>query len=289
LKAGYVTPPIVVTGASGFAGRNLVRYLDAQGIATVALARRAIALPVSANVSVQAVSSYAEYVPPAGSVLIHLAEPPHIASVDAKGQAHIDQMVGQASALLARNYRRTIYASSATVYGDGSDSPWTPERPLAESPKVYAQAKLAVERLFLSARGAVARVTNLYGPGMASSTIFADILGQLGQPGPVTIREATPIRDYLWVHDAAAAFAAMALHERSGIYNVASGSVIACGDLAHLILRLAGESGREVVAKQPPRHSVLRIDVEKTKRDLAWSPKVSLETGIEVLLKSEVP
>lgn len=280
-----MTSPIVITGASGFAGRRLVRYLARRGISAIALARQPNAVSASANVQVETVAAYADFVPPAGSVLIHLAEPPHITSVDAKGQAHIEQMEKQASALLARNYRRAIYASSATVYGDSSDASWTPDRPLAGSPKVYAQSKLAVEKLFLAAGGSVARVTNLYGPGMATTTIFADILAQLGKPGPVMVREATPVRDYLWIDDAAAAFTAMALGKRPGIYNVASGSVIACGDLAKLILALAGEPQRAVLAKHPARHSVLRIDIEKTKRDLQWSPTIDLETGISKLLK----
>ena len=155
------------------------------------------------------------------------------------------------------------------------------------TPKARPISKLAVEKLFLAVGGTVARVTNLYGPGMATTTIFADILAQLGKPGPVTIREVTPVRDYLWSDDAAAAFTAMALSEKSGIYNVASGTVIACGDLANLILKLAGESRREVLAKHPARHSVLRIDIEKIKRDLQWSPTVDLETGIKLLLKPE--
>jgi nucleoside-diphosphate-sugar epimerase len=122
---------------------------------------------------------------------------------------------------------------------------------------------------------------------MATTTIFADILAQLGKPGPVMVREVTPVRDYLWIDDAAAAFTAMALGKKNGIYNVASGTVIACGDLANLILKLAGEPRREVLAKHPARHSVLRIDIEKTRRDLLWSPTVDLETGIKMLLKPE--
>ena len=283
-----MTPPIIVTGASGFAARHLLRYLAHQRIAAIALTRRPNAVPVLANVRVETVAVYSDFIPPDGGVLVHLAEPPHITSVDAKGQAHIEQMMEQASALLSRNYRRVVYASSATVYGDNSDIPWTPDQPLAESPKVYAQSKLAVERLFLAAGGVVARATNLYGPGMATTTIFADILAQLGKPGPVLIREVTPVRDYLWVGDAAAALTAMALGVQSGIYNVASGSAVSCGDLARMILTLAGEAGREVLASQPARYSVLRIDIEKTKRDLRWSPAVDLETGIRMLLKPEI-
>jgi nucleoside-diphosphate-sugar epimerase len=287
LKAGDVTSPIVVTGASGFVGRSLVRHLARRGLSTVALSRHTKGAFASTTVRSEVVTAYADFVPQAGSVLIHLAEPPHITSVDARGQAHIEQMQEQASALLARNYRRVIYASSATVYGDASDRPWTAERRLAESPKVYAQSKLAVEELFLAAEGTVARVTNLYGPGMAKTTIFADILAQLGGEGPVVIREETPVRDYLWIDDATSAFAAMALGDHGGIYNVASGSAISCGDLAVLILRLAGEPDRPVLAKLPARPSVLRIDIEKTKHDFQWIPEVELETGIRKLLEPE--
>ena len=275
-----MTSPVVVTGASGFIGSHLRRDLSARDIPVIALTRNAVA--VEGNL--QAVNAYPDYAPPEGATLIHLAEPPHIASVDAEGECHVTRMADQASALLSRGYRRAIYVSSATVYGDTVTTPRRPDEKVTTSQKVYAQAKLTVERLFLAAGGVIARVTNVYGVGMARGTIFTDIIDQLGRPGPVVIRETTPVRDYLWVEDAASALASMAERRSAGIYNVASGTTISCAGLAEAILAEAGED-REVIGALPPRHSELKLDISATQRDFGWVPRVDLRTGIRTLLK----
>jgi nucleoside-diphosphate-sugar epimerase len=280
-----VTSPVVVTGASGFIGRHLVAHLSARRIPVIALTRRA-GFDECAGVRSHVVCAYSDFGPPPDSILVHLAEPPHIASVDQEGERHVARMREQGVALLARGYTRAIYVSSSTVYGDREETPRRPGEILPPPTKVYSQAKLQVERVFLDANQVVARATNVYGPRMSENTIFSDILKQLAGSGPVLIREATPVRDYLWVEDAAEALAAMARGNKFGIYNVASGHSVSCEDLAGLILRESGQSGRPVVASLPPRRSVLRLDISTTFDDFGWRPATDLQAGISKLLTS---
>jgi UDP-glucose 4-epimerase len=276
----------VVTGASGFIGRHLVARLRERGAPVIALARStpAAELPFS----VVCVGDYATYEPPADAVLVHLAEPPHIASVDREGERHVAKMRDQAAALLARRYARAIYVSSATVYGDHSATPRRPDESLSEPAKIYSQAKLAVEALFQHANGVVARATNIFGRGMSPGTIFGDIFRQLDEHGPIVIRETTPVRDYLWVEDAADALVAIATGQARGLYNLASGHAVSCEELAQVVLRLDGQNGRDVVGALPPRQSILRLDISSTVRDFNWTPRTTLESGIRRLLDSRV-
>ena len=276
--------PVVVTGASGFIGRHLTAYLTTQDVFVIALSRRAVASSI--GFEVQRVSDYSDFQPPSGAVLVHLAEPPHIASVDIDGDRHISRMEMQATALLEHAYERAIYVSSAAVYGDRKNLPRHPDETSGEVEKVYGQAKLAVEALFLERNGVVARATNIFGRGMSSGTIFSDILSQLDGSDPIAIREMTPVRDYLWVEDAAEALGAMACGTATGIYHLASGRGISCESLAKLILRLDGQPGREVIGRMPPRESVLLLDISSTVRDFGWSPQTTLEAGIQMLLNS---
>lgn len=281
-----MTPSIVVTGASGFIGRHLVARLNGEGVPVVALARRAPAIQLPFGVA--CVGDYATYAPPANAVLVHLAEPPHITSVDMEGERHVAKMRDQAAALLARGYGRAIYVSSATVYGDHSATPRRPDEPLSEPTKIYSQAKLAVEALFLKDNGVVVRATNIFGNGMSPGTIFGDIFRQLDGKGPIIIRETTPVRDYLWVEDAADALVSIATGTASGLYNLASGHAVSCEELAQVVLRLDGQNGRDVMGALPPRQSVLRLDISATMRDFNWTPRTTLEGGIRRLLDSRV-
>jgi nucleoside-diphosphate-sugar epimerase len=279
-----VKRPVVVTGASGFIGRHLTAHLARQDVPVIALSRKDVASSI--GFKVQRISDYSDFQPPSGAVLVHLAEPPHIASVDADGDGHIARMKKQAAALLEHAYERAIYVSSAAVYGDRESLPRAPGEHLSEVAQVYGRAKLIVEALFLERNGVVARATNIFGRGMSPGTIFGDILSQLGGSGSIAIRETTPVRDYLWVEDAAEALGIMACGTATGTYNLASGRGISCENLAKLILRLDGQPDREVVGRLRPRESVLLLDISSTIREFGWVPRTTLEAGIEILLRS---
>jgi len=276
---------IVVTGASGFVAGHVIRRAVHRGLPVVALSRSAAVVdPESTGVRAVQVERYADYCPAPGSVLIHLGEPAQIPAVDQLGQRHIDDMTRQARELLARPYTRAIYASSATIYGDQEAAPHQPAEQPRGGHKVYADAKIQVEKLFIEAGGVVARLTNVYGAGMASTNIFSDIVSQLSGSGPLVIREETPIREYLWVDDVADGLLAMACGSDRGFFNLSSGSPISCIGLARLILGLSGQADRAVHALYPPRPSTLLLDITRTTTSFGWTPRLSIEDGIKELL-----
>jgi nucleoside-diphosphate-sugar epimerase len=163
-----------------------------------------------------------------------------------------------------------VYASSAAVYGDGVSRPRRTDEPVIPV-NAYARAKAICEAEVLAAGGAVARLANLYGPGMAANNVISDILRQIPGTGPLTVRDGAPVRDYLWVDDAA-----------RGIADLAS---TRAGEVARIALDLAGQSERQVVASAPtvtPSHLIL--DVSATVAMLGWRSKVSLEEGLKALL-----
>jgi nucleoside-diphosphate-sugar epimerase len=141
--------------------------------------------------------------------------------------------------------------------------------------------------MVLAAGGAAVRLANLYGPGMAANNVLSDVLQQLGGAGPVRIRDAAPVRDFLWVGDAAAGLAAVALGEPAGIYNLGSEHGTSIGELVRLLLEAAEEEGREIVATAPAdRPSTLVLDIAATEAAFGWRPQTSLASGLRMLLKS---
>lgn len=266
---------VVVTGASGFLGRNVVYGLIEAGIDCVGVSRKY--LP-----GLCVVDQYSKT--PGGDVLIHLAETSDRSVVNASGDLLEVNARQTLESLLGKQFSRVIYCSSAVLYGDISVSPHVETDPVYAN-DVYTRIKLASERMVLEYGGSVARLSNLYGPGMARGTVLGTILGQLRQSGPLTVQTTSPVRDFLWIDDAAMALSRLAQTRTGGIFNVGSGVGTSIAELARTALDETGETGRPVVATQTdPQQSILVLEISKTAAALAWRPEVSLREGLHRLI-----
>lgn len=274
---------LVITGAAGFLGSATVRAAVDAGFSVLPVSRRQTAALNGGTVV--RVGNYAELQPPPDAILIHLAEPRDIQAADADGAKHEAATVGLLKCLLDKSWRFVVYASSVAVYGDITDYPRSPLESLLPA-TAYGRAKLVCESLVTSGGGAVARLANLYGPGMARNCVLADILAQIPGKGPLFVQTSDPVRDYLWIDDAAAALLAIATKGISGVFNVGRGESLSVAHLAETVLRIAGESSRPIVARREMTNpSVLRLDISDTVKRVRWVPKTSIEEGVLELLK----
>jgi nucleoside-diphosphate-sugar epimerase len=263
--------PIVVTGASGFVGRALVRALVRRRACVTAVSRRSLNEAGAACVEV---TSYHDTPRDPDAVLVHLAEESNIATANRTGMAHVDAVRACATALVAKAFRHVVYASSGQVYraGSGADP--------------YVIGKLAVEAIVLAAGGAVIRLANLYGPQMSSQTLIGDILRQIPGTGPLRLRNAAPRRDFLWIDDAVTGIAAVAYGAGRGIYDLGSGASVSAGELARLALAAAGESERPVEADvdTASEDDSLMFDIAPIRNQYGWHPTIGLGEGLARLM-----
>lgn len=271
---------IVVTGVSGFIGGFLVCALKAQGCEVLGVARSDMQDTLAMRVG-----SYAET--PSGDVLVHLAENGDRAVALAAGASYEMATVNTLKTLIAKGFRKVIYASSAAVYGDTSSVQCGVDASVVAGDP-YTRTKLACEALVLNAGGTVARLSNVYGPGMSSNNVVSTILGQIPGTGPLQVWDDKPVRDFVWVEDVALALAAMAGSDCGGIYNVGTGVGIQVKALSSLALSIVGEAGRRVVATQPSgKLSCSILDIGKTVDQLGWMPLTTLEEGMRLLLSKK--
>lgn len=276
--------PVVVVGASGFIGRNVVAELRMREISVVAAARRA--LPTLDGVHNVSVEDYHELRVPNGAIVIHLAGQANVETANRSGEKHVS-----AEAVLARTFcdqcpSRIVFGSSGQVYGDNSTSAHAPDESLSGT-TIYSKGKLAAERHILDAGGVVARLSNIYGPGMSGSLV-SDILDQIPGKGSLRIRDAQPRRDYLWVADAARGLVDMALAKPAGIFNLASGEHYSAGEVAELALSIARQGDRQLQIVQPGNGaSVIALDISDTTTAFDWSPRTSLKQGLRILLSED--
>ena len=133
--------------------------------------------------------------------------------------------------------------------------------------------------------GAALRLANLYGPGMATNNVLSDILAQRDAPGPIEIRDSRPVRDYLWVSDAVAAFARVATARAGGVWNVGTGRGTSAFALARMLAARFGQPEREIVETAPQAAvSHLVLDCAALAEKLSWTARTSLDDGLSQLV-----
>jgi len=256
----------VVTGASGFIGKAVCDLLARSGHRVFAVSRR-----------LEALSSA-----PERASCVHLAGSSVPAEVESDPQAHAQAAETLTKKILDLRFRKVVYASSAAVYGDRAEQPRTENSPV-DPRSAYARLKLAQEAAFLASGHVVARLSNVYGPGMSRENVLSRILDQLRQSGRVKLRELVSVRDYLFVSDAARALADLASSDLQGVYNVSTGKGTRVDELVSLMARLEGRT-IALASETAGAPSTLVLEPRKIAEDLGWRAAVSLEEGLASLL-----
>jgi nucleoside-diphosphate-sugar epimerase len=270
---------IVITGASGFIGRYLHAHLIASGAAVVAVSRKN-------RTGMLHVEDYRHS--PDGDVLIHLAEEPDRALVNGAGEVYLQTSASLVTALARRKFPRLVYISSGAVYGDKCQHPCKSSDTVVAN-DVYSRAKLINEDIVLASGGAVARLANVYGEGMAASNVISDIIAQIPTADSLKVRDETPIRDYLHVNDLVQSLEKFASSDYCGVINIATGVGTSVRRVAEIALSAAGQAGRQIVSsgsmKRPVSTNIL--DITETNSVLGWTPRIGLVDGLTELVQGK--
>ena len=266
---------VVITGASGFVGRYLTAYLKQSGLNVIPVSR-------SAHTGMLQVSDYTQS--PFGDVLIHLAEEPDRAKVNKLDANSFSEALNLVEFLSKRPKQRMIYASSAVVYGDSNKQPCKVGLPVY-SVDNYTEMKLINEKIVLDSGGAVIRLSNLFGHGMASNNVISDILKQIPNNSPLKIRDDKPVCDFLHVSDAVAAIGLLLETNFSGILNLGSGKGTSIKELIKILLLETNQEDRELIINKPsPNKSINILDISDTVKMIGWHTNFTLNERLVQLL-----
>ena len=267
-----------MTGASGFLGSAVLRRLIEAGFDGVGVSRKKAP-------GLLQVERYADST--VGDVLIHLAEINDRAQANQLSTEYEQDASSTLYALLEKGYGKVIYASSSVLYGDGVSTAHL-ETDAASAIDTYTRVKLAAEYSVLSCGGVVARLANIYGPGMAAENVLSQILAQLDQNGPITLQNTSPVRDFIWVEDAAEAIMKMVSGRAQGVFNVGTGIGTSIGELARMLLEEVKQPQRQIISVQPAsKLSCIVLDITKAKQDLQWQPSTTLSKGLRRLVSRQ--
>lgn len=297
---------ILITGASGFLGRHLVRALRARhpGAALYGLSRRMPddpgCIPLACDLS-EASAVAAAVAEAAPDLVFHLASlgpgaaAAELERCDIAGFVALCQALREQAELRSTPVRMIIAGSSAELGPAGAAHLPAGEGAPCEPASAYGIAKLRISRLALvepvegPLRISVARLFNLAGPGMDPRLSLGGFARRVlaVRRGEMDALECGPLdsrRDYVDARDAAAALLLIAEKGRAGeLYHVASGESHRMSDLLDILVRLSG--GPVPVRIDPARRSPgdipdIRGDSTKLRRDTGWEPRIGIEQSL---------
>lgn len=296
----------VVTGGAGFIGSHLVDRLVGEGLDVVAVddlstgraenlshlrghpRARFVQADVADNGVLAPVVDGADWV-------FHLAGRadivPSIERPLSYHRANVDGTVAVLEAARRSGVRRFVYAASSSCYGIPDEYP-TPESAPLRPEYPYALTKLLGEEYAIHWARVYGlpvvslRLFNVYGPRSRTSgaygAVFGVFLAQKIHHRPLTVvGDGRQSRDFTFVSDVVEAFLAAARSDVSGeVFNVGTGQPVTVNRLVELI---GGEV--EYIPKRPGEPDRTQADIGRIRRALGWTPKVTIDQGVEVLLQ----
>ena len=212
-----------------------------------------------------------------------IEQPAYYARVNVEGTTHLLQ------AAVKHGVKKFLFASSSSVYGNLGRVPFGEEDPVAEPISPYAATKRAGELLcytfwhLYKLPVFCLRFFTVYGPRQRPDLAIHKFtrLISAGQPVPV-FGDGSTSRDYTFVDDTVAGIVAALEHcDRYRIYNLGGSDPVS---LAKLIEGLEKAIGRSAIIDRRPAQpgDVERTyaDLARSKAELGYQPKVSLDEGL---------
>lgn len=284
-------PRVLLTGATGLIGRQVVQPLTRRGYEVIAVTRRGQGLRGHLLVDPEAVAEAAR-----AECLLHLAwhDGPH-----RMGAAENLDWVGASlrllSAFAAAGGKRAVMVGSCAEYdwtGAGRMDEATPLRPAS----VYGAAKAATGLAAMAGAKALglslawARVFFVYGPGEPEGRLFGDIIRGLKAGRTVDCTDGMQRRDFLHSADVGAALAALLASPVDGAVNIGSGGAVPVREMIGTLARMMGREdlirlgARPRPADDPP---LIEAEVARLAGEVGFAPRHDIESGIRAVLKAE--
>jgi NAD dependent epimerase/dehydratase len=302
---------VLVTGAGGFIGSHLVEALIAEGANVRALVHYNARgdwgnledLPAdvlsAADVlagEIQDPFSVARAIADR-EMVFHLAALIGIPYSYLAPKSYVDtNVLGTLNVLeasLKADVERVVHTSTSETYGTAQYTPIDEYHPLqAHSP--YSASKIGADKIaesYFRSTGlpiTTLRPFNTFGPRQSLRAVIPAVIGQALGAEEIRMGSLEPVRDFTYVVDTARAFIAVALSPSAvgATLNAGTGTGIAIGDLAQLIIRLTDSPAKIVHDQQrvrPEMSEVLELvcDSGRVRELTGWRPIYELQEGLE--------
>ena len=298
---------VVITGGSGFIGSHLADFLIDSDYEVVVVDNLSIGrlenishlLAHSKFTFLQAdITDFdtIESVFKGADWVFHLAAladiVPSIENPNEYFQSNVSGTLNVLEACRKYHVKKIIYTASSSCYGIPDEYP-TKETAEIRPQYPYALTKNLGEQLVMhwcqlyNLPAISLRFFNVYGPRARTSGTYGAVFGvflaqKLAKKPYTMVGDGSQTRDFTFVSDAVNAIVTAVESDLSGeIINIGSNNTYSINRLVEL---LGGDI--TYIPERPGEPDCTWADISKANQLLNWKPKVSFETGVEVLLSN---
>lgn len=297
---------VLITGASGFVGSQLLEKLISKKARLVALSKTKTSGKMGVIEEVGSVADYRKLNSIIKNykinVIFHLAAQPivEIGQTDpiSTFEINVRGTWNTLEAARVNNVQKIVIASTAHVYGDNPKVPFKEEY-FPQPSRPYETSKAMADLLAQSFADTynlpveIPRFVNIYGPGdLNFGRVVPKVIRSILRLENPRVWDIGSIRDFLFIDDAVEAYLMIAEKDfpskkRVRVFNIGTGKPINIIDLVKKIIVIAKNDYPEVEIEDVSpgeRSSEIKkqyVSVAKAKKELGWTPHTVLEVGLE--------
>ncbi|MEM3455568.1 MAG: NAD-dependent epimerase/dehydratase family protein [Candidatus Micrarchaeia archaeon] len=294
---------VLVTGGSGFIGRNIVKKLKEQGHYVVTLDLK----DQTSNSDTHVIGDVRDLklminITKNMDFVFHLAAvtaPPEFENLTSEGyEINVMGTYNVMAASAVNHVRRVILASSSSVYGNmikiARESDLTDKfenfYPLSKrinelTGSVFLNYGLEIVSL---------RYFNTYGIGENTKGIYASVIWKFiddirNDRVPIIYGDGSQSRDFIFVEDAArASILAMEYGKNGETYNIGTGTSTDFNTIFQIIKEEMNYKKEAVYVTNPLKHyqRFTQADLTKTKKDLGFYPEYDIRKGVRKIIET---
>lgn len=294
---------IAITGATGFIGGHLVKYLlKLNKYKIIILLQEGEKFDISSEPNIEIINtnfSYTDLLNVFKSVdqIIHLAgvrmpKSNKYVSINYFYDANIKLLENILKAASKCETRRVIMSSSIAVYGDIIKSEYISENSMLNPINNYGLSKLIGEQLMYqfsrntSIETVALRFSQIFGIGEKENLIMRNFINKCLKGEDIMIYPSGfQKRDYLYILDALNAIeTVMDQDSMNGFYNIGSNIAYSAYEIADIIKEELNSPSKIIISKSNHLFNKIVMDNSKFQKETRWKPKWTLRESIRDMI-----
>ncbi len=278
---------ILLTGSTGFVGKNLIPKLINLGYDVIQLS--------SKDGDIAKEETWINL--PRTEIVIHLASKTSVPESWTKSYDYINcNLMGTVNALnYCKQHNSKLIFISSYLYGNPDKLPINENASLKPT-NPYALSKLLSEQVCEyyskseNIKIVILRPFNIFGPGQSDNYLIQFIISQLETSNIIKVKDLIPKRDYIYIDDFTDAIVkSLTLNSNFNIFNIGSGQSYSVKEVIDIIQNLLNTDASVESENERRKNEIMDTiaDISLANKTLNWSPKISFIEGIQNILNKQ--